>query len=310
MRSDFKKYRQWKFYCLTLVAFYSFTIFSQQKPDLPAPPGTLWLYDSISIDKTEIANIHWLEYLYYLNQDSSKLTYKKALPDTSVWLNVGDSTGWKFYLRHPQLRYYPVVGITHSQAINYCAWRSAVVNKQIQRQSMQGNKDSRLKNYHFRYRLPTVYEWEWAAIGKLDVQKYPFGYVNINGKSSLTGKAEDYFDKLQTSVEFEIFKKEFEEFSHSKQEIIFNVTKSFKNYFLYGAKATIKTFDKKIPPNSLGLHQMIGNVAEMTIEEGIAKGGSWFHYLEESAIKNQITYSSPEAWLGFRCVCEIRRVSK
>lgn len=51
------------------------------------PPNCVWLYDSLWIDKTEIANIHWLEYLYYLEKDSAKEVLMKALPDETVWMD-------------------------------------------------------------------------------------------------------------------------------------------------------------------------------------------------------------------------------
>ena len=54
------------------------------------------------------------------------------------------------------------------------------------------------------------------------------------------------------------------------------------------------------------IYNLIGNVAEMTNTEGVSKGGSWFHSKEESKIKNKITYTKPEIWLGFRNVCKWR----
>src|SRR6267154_5033572 len=47
---------------------------------------------SFYMDETEIANIHWLEYLHYLTVDSPRSSdpnvkdaYVRALPDTNVW---------------------------------------------------------------------------------------------------------------------------------------------------------------------------------------------------------------------------------
>jgi sulfatase modifying factor 1 len=41
---------------------------------------------SFYMDETEIANIHWLEYIHYLAKDSSQEAYQAALPDTMVWV--------------------------------------------------------------------------------------------------------------------------------------------------------------------------------------------------------------------------------
>ena len=40
---------------------------------------------SFYLDQTEIANVHWLEYLHYVKRDSSETFYENALPDTTVW---------------------------------------------------------------------------------------------------------------------------------------------------------------------------------------------------------------------------------
>lgn len=56
--------------------------------------------------------------------------------------------------------------------------------------------------------------------------------------------------------------------------------------------------------NELGIYNTIGNVAEMLQEKGVCKGGSWRHTLPESLPGKTISYSKPEAWLGFRCVCD------
>lgn len=58
-------------------------------------------------------------------------------------------------------------------------------------------------------------------------------------------------------------------------------------------------------PNNYGVYNIIGNVAEMVQEKGVAKGGSWRHTAEGSALTKDINYTKPTSWLGFRCVCEI-----
>lgn len=53
-------------------------------------------------------------------------------------------------------------------------------------------------------------------------------------------------------------------------------------------------------PDDNGLFNLRGNVAEMTSEKGIAKGGSFQHYASEAEHGKSQTYSKPEIWLGFR----------
>lgn len=55
----------------------------------------------------------------------------------------------------------------------------------------------------------------------------------------------------------------------------------------------------------VGFFNLFDNVAEMTSEEGIAVGGSWFRPNTEENYQQTFEYSAPAAWLGFRCVFEI-----
>ena len=91
---------------------------------------------SFYIDETEVRNIDYLEYLFWLKRvygESYPEVYEKALPDTLVWR---DKLGYnepyvKNYLRHPAYKNYPVVGVSWQQATDYCAWRTDRVNERI-----------------------------------------------------------------------------------------------------------------------------------------------------------------------------------
>ena len=86
------------------------------------------------LDQTEVRNLDYLEYLYWLNRvfaiDYPRIV-QKALPDTLVWR---EKLGYnepmvEFYLRHPAYSDYPVVGVNWLQARDYCNWRSDRVNE-------------------------------------------------------------------------------------------------------------------------------------------------------------------------------------
>ena len=68
---------------------------------------------SFYMDETEIANIHWLEYLHYIKRDSSAEAYQAAIPDTTVWASelAFNDPYVDHYLRYPGFRYFPVVGV-------------------------------------------------------------------------------------------------------------------------------------------------------------------------------------------------------
>jgi sulfatase modifying factor 1 len=91
--------------------------------------------NSFFIDKSEVANIHYREYMYWLatvfDGDEYADIRNSALPDTLVWRSeLADNEPLvEYYFRHPSYNYYPVVGVTWKQANDFCLWRSDRVNE-------------------------------------------------------------------------------------------------------------------------------------------------------------------------------------
>ena len=95
---------------------------------------------SFYIDRTEVANVHYREYIYWLNRvfdpeadENNKKIIDAALPDTLVWrseLSYNEPLV-EYYFRHPSFNNYPVVGVSWRQAYDYCLWRSDRVNEGI-----------------------------------------------------------------------------------------------------------------------------------------------------------------------------------
>lgn len=91
-------------------------------------PGIVWITDDLGMDRTDVTNFNWLEFLYWTSRTYGKNSeaYKAILPDTSLWLNL-DGRYHEFesdYLRSPRFRDFPVLGLTYEQMIAYCKWRS------------------------------------------------------------------------------------------------------------------------------------------------------------------------------------------
>ncbi|MFN4952284.1 MAG: SUMF1/EgtB/PvdO family nonheme iron enzyme [Flavobacteriales bacterium] len=91
---------------------------------------------SFYMDRTEVTNFHWLEYVYWMKRVYYKTyphIYKKALPDTLCWR---DPLSYRekfveYYFRYPAYRDYPVVGVSWIQANDFCKWRTDRVNEYI-----------------------------------------------------------------------------------------------------------------------------------------------------------------------------------
>ena len=91
---------------------------------------------SFYMDETEVANIDYREYLYWLENTyaaSYPEVLMKALPDSLVWreeLSYNEPFV-ENYFRHPSYDDYPVVGVNWLQASEYCKWRTDRVNEML-----------------------------------------------------------------------------------------------------------------------------------------------------------------------------------
>ncbi|MFA5419152.1 MAG: SUMF1/EgtB/PvdO family nonheme iron enzyme, partial [Bacteroidales bacterium] len=89
---------------------------------------------SFYIDQTEVSNLAYLEYIFWLNRvygQSYPQVVQNALPDTLVWRDrmAYNEPLVRTYFRHPAYQNYPVVGVTWLQANDYASWRSDRVNE-------------------------------------------------------------------------------------------------------------------------------------------------------------------------------------
>lgn len=91
---------------------------------------------SFYMDETEIRNIDYREYLYWLRKvyaTDFRYIYRSALPDTLIWRErlAFNEPMVELYLRHPAYEEYPVVGVSWVQARDYSSWRTDRVNEFI-----------------------------------------------------------------------------------------------------------------------------------------------------------------------------------
>ncbi|MBW3545068.1 MAG: formylglycine-generating enzyme family protein [Bacteroidetes bacterium] len=276
--------------------------------ELPTPPNTVALGDSLFIDRTEVANIHWQEFLHYIKRDSGDAYYYQLLPDTLVWAqrnlpHAQTSSLDLTYEYFNKAEYFssPVVGISYEQAQTYARWRSAVVTalmnqpESLQQWGLQGKK------VVVEYRLPTEEEWMQAAAGSLNPDKYPYGYKKYKKRASKRFDPEKAYAQLEAPKPTE---KSFRKSLRKTKIPQFQVVAQLPAGIMLAPE-----FPSPIaagPETKSGLLNTIGNVAEMTAGPGIAKGGSFMHTLEDSAIAARQQYYGPAPWLGVRYVATVR----
>lgn len=216
---------------------------------------------SFYMDETEIANIHWLEYLHYLNvSDSSREVYMAALPDTTVWearLAYNDPYV-DHYLRYPGFRYFPVVGVSWVQANNYGDWRTAAVNKKLYEESGEELPETTGGRIPLEsgvvlpnYRLPSEAEWEYAATALIGTQ---------------------WLDENQTHQRIYPWDGHALRNPYGKEMGYFlaNFKRGRGDYAGIAGKlndaALITSYIYEFPPNDFGLYNMAGNVSEWVLD--------------------------------------------
>ncbi len=92
--------------------------------------------NSFYMDETEVRNIDYREYLYWLDRvygESYPEVAVQAAPDELVWrdeLSYNEPMV-ENYFRHPSYDEYPVVGVNWTQANEYAYWRTNRVNEMI-----------------------------------------------------------------------------------------------------------------------------------------------------------------------------------
>ena len=258
---------------IIILAFMASQIVSTISPNSSTtfrPPGTVEIVDNFFYDATELRNADWKEYIEDLKETygvSSK-NYLSALPNTKVWKKSGfNMEPYEInYFSHPSYENYPVVGITHQQAEDYCVWRTEAVKKMLTRMNHSAP-------HNFKYRLPTQTEWALVADAGYDKKE----------KKLIAKK----LDKEGANAKF--YNMRFDNDLNGYNPAI-------------ASPVPIRSY----LPNKHGIYNLNGNIAEMVQEPGIAVGGSYRNFYKDIVPANKtLTYDVPQDWLGFRCVCEI-----
>lgn len=236
------------------------------------PPGTVQINDTLFADEAEISNFSWQEYEFWTKgiYGTNSKEHIATLPDTLVWRE-------KLAYNEPYVQHY-------YRHIAY--WEYPVVGISYEQAvSYCKWRTERVKTFltlkkdfihqNIEYRLPTKSEWEKLA-------ETSSKFLNNNGRN----------DK-----------------GNYQLNCIHIIDSAGTKKYDYIPNADVTAPGTSFWPNSFGLYNMLGNVAEMVQEKGVCKGGGWRNRLEECRVGKDTEYTKPTAWLGFRCVCVVKKKS-
>jgi sulfatase modifying factor 1 len=231
--------------------------------------------DKLYFSKHEVTNIQYITFLDELSKSNELEKYKISQIDTAQWITKEgyDNPYATLYHRHPAYSNYPVVNITYEGALLFCEW---LTNKY--------NSYDKRKFKKVIFRLPTQTEWENAARGGLKENSYPWGGFYLEDYKGI--KQCNYLVLGDQSISFNEEKEEFEIVNMGQTSHITMPVNSFKG-------------------NGFGLFNMSGNVAEMTQDKGISRGGSFLSPGYDVRVESTKKYNKQSKDIGFRVCIEI-----
>jgi formylglycine-generating enzyme required for sulfatase activity len=255
--------------------------------------------DSFYISKYEVSNFQYLEFLRESQKDT--VLYKTLLPDTLAWRVKGayNEPYVEYYLRHPAYMNYPVVGISHRQALAYCAWLT---------NNYKAEPDRRFKNAVFI--LPSKDQWHAAALGEPDMDFLLFPWPGYQLQDKKGNWLANFKLCDQAFIGRDSLYVKSNDGNYEKQSFYVASgginTATLSKYAPSDVTAPVNSYSQ----NKAGLCNMAGNVEELLMEYGITKGGSWNdpgYYLQNQSVEFYDAEHETSAERGFRFIMIVKK---
>lgn len=205
---------------------------------------------------------------------------------------------------------FPAVNISHEAAVIFCQWLTEQYN------ASPGKKQFS----KVRFRLPTLNEWQIAALGYTKFQTWELteNLVELVVPDDSLQMSPQKGTKKTIPVGIDVLYPWFGSYYYRRS------AQNHKGCFLGNFKVTsperLCAWNTDRPgfdgwtmmaqtanyfPNDMGLYDVVGNVAEMIDEKGRACGGSWNDPPEKSTIHSVKAYRRPDPSIGFRVFMDV-----
>jgi formylglycine-generating enzyme required for sulfatase activity len=202
---------------------------------------------------------------------------------------------------------FPAVNVAHGAAVIFCQWLTDQYN----------DNTGKKKFSKVKFRLPTLKEWQIAALGNSKFQSWNVeeNTVEVVVSDSLTmlpNKGVRKTIPVGKDILYPWYVGYY--YRRSPQNHMGCFLGNFKvTYAARPCRSGLPHYDgwtkmsqtATYYPNNIGLYDVVGNVAEMIDERGKACGGSWDDAPSESTIHSVKSYSKPNQTVGFRIFMEV-----
>ena len=261
----------------------------------------------------ELSNKEYWFFMEYLRTNGYDDLYNKFLQDLSRYEDEITKSMMSRYHYSPvnwkeleskakkhNILSYPAMDFKYEAAKAYCEWMT-----------VQYNANEKREFEKVLFRLPTKDEWIMSALGYKDFQSWNLEDNIIEARLRGPKSSAKQFDLSKNEIKYPWgidFWERRNTIENEYECYLANVDIGEKITCKAGMKGDGFSFTSPVKTyfgNKMGLYDVIGNVAEMINEPGIAMGGSWNHKPDNATITSSDKYEESDSKVGMRLFMEV-----